>query len=189
MPPPLVNFSMGTNTSPVFAAARSHSTCGIRQSVGSCGLETSLISVLVAPVELFRSSSISCCSINTLTPFSASSRCNPRYAEFKSGISSVSVNTAPDVSFTSARASVSASSACEYAAVGRTGMVPPVTGRAVARQDVAEVAGSDLCELRYDVSRDVLRTRKKKENQWQQLTNASTFRRPAAWVNCPSATQ
>ena len=41
---------MGTNTSAVLAVARSQSMCGTRQSVGSCGLETSLISVGVMPV-------------------------------------------------------------------------------------------------------------------------------------------
>jgi hypothetical protein len=32
--PPLVNFSVGTNTSVVFAVARSSSMCGFRESVG-----------------------------------------------------------------------------------------------------------------------------------------------------------
>ena len=71
--------------------------------MGSCGLETSLLSVFVTPVVPSKSSSMAYCSISTLTPFSASSCCNPRYAEFNNGISSVSVNTAPEVSFTSAR--------------------------------------------------------------------------------------
>jgi hypothetical protein len=77
---------------------------------------------IVTPVVPTTSSSTSCCSVSTLTPFSASSR----YADFSSRISSVSVNTAPEVSFTSAHASASASSACHGASVGRTGTVPPV---------------------------------------------------------------
>ena len=118
-----MNFSMGTKVSVAFGVARSHNMCGIKQSEGSCGLETSLISRFVAPVSELTSSSMSCCSTSTLTPFSASSRCNPRYAEFSSGISSVSVKTTPAESFTSARARFSASSACEYAVVGTTGIV------------------------------------------------------------------
>jgi hypothetical protein len=68
-----MNFSIGMNTSVMFVVARSQSMCGIMQSVGRCGLDASLISMLVTPVVGFTSNSMSCCSTSTLTPFSASS--------------------------------------------------------------------------------------------------------------------
>jgi hypothetical protein len=103
IPPPLVNFSMGTKTSVVFAVARSHNICGIRQSAGSCGLETSLISRFVTPCRNSGQLDILLPDQHADAVFRQLALQSATRGIQQRGIRSVSVKTTPAESFASAR--------------------------------------------------------------------------------------